>query len=155
MCDKFNEIITNDYAAGGTSIIGFMLVTVRDKNKKPICQILEAPGEHYFDEGYPNAQFPSYINEILAKQNRRIWLFIVERNWKDDRVRNAYANKIISMRNIMPTKDKVIFICHKADLSSDLLNNGQPITKQFYEDIRNQYPGIFTQYRSNNPITAI
>lgn len=155
MCDKFDETITNDNAAGGTSIIGFMLVTVRDGNGKPICQILEAPGEHYFDDKERNKPFPRYINEILAMSNRRTWVFVVERNWKDSSTRNAYAEKIISMQDIIPTSDKVIFTCHKADLSRGLFKNGKPIVKQFYNDIKNQYPGIFARYTNHNPITSL
>lgn len=155
MCDKFDETVTNDNAAGGTSMIGFMLVTVRDGNGNPICQILEAPGEHYFDEENRSNPFPRYINEILTMQNRRTWVFIVERNWKDSSVRNAYAEKIISMQDIMPSSDKVIFTCHKADLSRGLFKSGQPIVKQFFNDIKNQYPGIFSRYKNSNPITSI
>ena len=154
MCDKFDETITNDSAAGGTSVIGFMLVTVRNHNGNPICQILEAPGEHYFDEDNRNEPFPRYINEILTMANRRTWVFIVERNWKDSSIRNAYADKIIAMQDIMPTSDKVIFTCHKADLSRGLFKNGQPITKQFFNDIKNQYQGIFDRYTNHNPITS-
>lgn len=155
MCDKFDETITDDNAAGGTSAIGFMLVTVRDNNGNPICQILEAPGEHYFDEDNRNAQFPRYINEILAMQTRRTWVFIVERNWKDSSTRNAYAEKIISMQDIMPSNDKVIFTCHKSDLSRGLYKNGRPIVKQFFNDIKNQYPGIFERYTNKNPISSL
>lgn len=155
MCNKFDETITDDNAAGGTSVIGFMLVTVRDRNGKPICQILEAPGEHYFDEKNRMDKFPRYINEILSMNNRRTWVFIVERNWKDSSTRNAYANKIVSMQAIMPASDKVIFTCHKADLSRALLKNGLPMEKQFFADIKNQYPGIFERYTNHNPITSI
>lgn len=154
MCDKFDETITNDNAAGGTSVIGFMLVTVR-KNGKPICQILEAPGEHYFDGYNQMDTFPRYINEILTMSNRRTWVFIVERNWKDSSTRNAYASKIVSMQTIMPASDKVIFTCHKADLSRALLMNGRPMVKRFFADIKNQYPGIFERYMNHNPITSI
>ena len=155
MCDKFDETITNDNAAGGTSVIGFMLVTIRDNNGRPICQILEAPGEHYFDEEDRTKPFPRYINEILAMKNRRTWVFIVERNWKDSSIRNAYADKIISMQDIIPASDKVIFTCHKADLSRGLFKNGRPIAKQFFNDIKNQYPGIFTRYTNSNPISSL
>lgn len=156
MCDKFDETITNDNAAGGTSVIGFMLVTVRDKNnRRPICQILEAPGEHYFDEDNRKSPFPRYINEILRMGNRRTWVFIVERNWKDSSTRNAYADKIISMQNIMNPSDKVIFTCHKADLSEDLFKDGKPIVKEFFNEVKNQYPGIFTRYTNTNPITSL
>lgn len=155
MCKNFNNIVNDDNAAGGTSTIGFMLITVRNENSDPICQILEAPGEHYFDENDQNAPFPRYINDILTKTNRRIWLFIVERNWKSEGVRRAYADKIKSMLNIMPKKDKVIFICNKADLSRNLLLNNRPNTKQFKKDIKNQYPGIFTAYKSKRPFFSI
>ena len=46
MCAQFDAMISNDYAADSTSQINFMLVKILYKGKA-LCQILEAPGEHY------------------------------------------------------------------------------------------------------------
>jgi hypothetical protein len=154
MCDEFDATIGgNDIANEGTSTISFMLVKVMNANGEPICQILEAPGEHYFDADYPDRPFPNYINEICSINNLKTWVFIVEKDWKDSGTRNKYAQKIIKLNSIIDSKDKIIFTCHKVDKHPALFNNGQPNVKQFFKEIKNQYPGIFENYQNLNPIT--
>lgn len=155
MCDDFDAMISSQYAAGRNTGLDFMLVKVMDQYGKPICQILEAMGEHYFDDEYPNEPFPAYINAIAQVNNPRTWMFIVELDWKDASDRQNYAQKIINMQNQMPYQDKVIFTCHKADMQAALFNRGIPNEKQFFKNIANQYPGIFSRYRNNNPITRL
>ena len=49
MCAGLKDMAYSQYAPGGTDIISFMLVKVIDQaNNRTLCQILEAPGEHYF-----------------------------------------------------------------------------------------------------------
>lgn len=154
MCDTFNETVNSDYAADRTRVVSFMLIKVMNKYGEPICQILEAPGEHYFSkEEEPNKQFPRYINAICTIDNPKTWVFIVESNWQDHQDRLNYANKIIEMQSQIEPKDRVIFTCHKADLHQSLFNAGRPNKEQFFKNIKNQYPGIFSKYMNNNPLT--
>lgn len=155
MCNKFDESVSSDVAAASTNILSFMLVKVMDKWGKPICQILEAPGEHYFDDENIKMPFPRYINSIHQKSNAKTWIFIVENDWKDNTTRNQYANKIIEMQSLISHNDKVIFLCHKSDLSPHLINRRNPNAQQFFVNIKNQYPGIFTKYQNHNPITRL
>lgn len=155
MCDSFDENVNSDYAASRNQILNFMLVKVMNKYGEPICQILEAPGEHYFDDKYPNREFPLYINKICTTDNPKTWMFIVERNWKDAKDRLNYANKIIKMQSLIEPSDRVIFTCHKSDLHPALINAGQPNVPQFFKDIKNQYPGIFSKYENKNPISRL
>ena len=161
MCRDFHRLCNDQYAAEGTDDMSFMLVHVLDRKGKPICQLLEAPGEHYFDETNPLKPFPTYINKFLQLPNKRIWLIIVEKNWKkvkkdgemDPRIRQAYAQRI---QNLPPQvrRDKTIFVCHKVDLQNHLfLSNGKPNKRQLFESIQEQYKGIFTPYKNLNPIT--
>lgn len=161
MCRDFHRLCNDQYAAEGTDDMSFMLVHVLDRKGKPICQLLEAPGEHYFDETNPLKPFPTYINKFLQLQNKRIWLIIVEKDWKkvkkdgekDPRIRQAYAQRI---QNLPPQvrRDKTIFVCHKVDLQNHLfLSNGKPNKRQLFESIEEQYKGIFTPYKNLNPIT--
>ena len=64
-----------------------------------------------------------------------------------------YANKIISMQSKIGAKDRIIFACHKADLHPELIFKGIPNKRQFFTDIKNQYPGIFAKYMNKHPIT--
>jgi hypothetical protein len=155
MCDLFDETVNSDYAANQTSVLSFMLLKVMNKYGEPICQILEAPGEHYFDEKIPNKLFPRYINNICTINNPKTWVFIIESDWKDLQDRNNYANKIIKMQSQIESKDRVIFTCHKADLHPALFSAGQPNKDQFFRNIKNQYQGIFSKYMNQNPITKL
>ena len=154
-CDNFFQLVNSDKAADRTHILNFMLVKVMNKYGEPICQILEAPGEHYFDDAYPNKPFPAYINRICTIDNPKTWMFIVEKEWKDAQDRNHYANKIIRMQGQIEPRDRVIFTCHKSDLHPALFNAGSPNRPQFFKNISNQYPGIFSRYLNNNPITRL
>lgn len=153
MCDTFDETVNSDYAQDRTKTVSFMLIKVMNKYGEPICQILEAPGEHYFNAAAPNSPFPRYINTICTIDNPKTWLFIVEADWLDQEQRLNYANKIIKMQSLIESKDRVIFTCHKADLHPTLFDAGRPNKEQFFKNIRNQYQGIFSKYLNKNPIT--
>ncbi len=155
MCDTFDNTVNSDYAAASTQTLSFMLVKVMNKYGEPICQILEAPGEHYFSEKDTKKGFPTYINKIGELDNRKTWVFIVEKDWKDSDIRKAYADKIVSMQSQdAVVNDKIIFTCHKADLHKALFDGGVPNRAQFFKDINNQYPNIFSKYLNKNPITS-
>jgi len=156
MCDIFSTVVNSTDAPERTNKLGFMLVKVMDEQGTPICQILEAPGEHYFAKNKPKADFPKYIKDFSAYPNRRTWIFIVEKDWEDQQDRNNYADKITEMQNqYVESKDKVIFTCHKADLHNALFNRGIPNENMFFQGIKNQYPNIFSKYMNNNPITKL
>ena len=97
--------------------------------------------------------FPSYIDVICHSNNPKTWLFIVERNWSEHSNRLNYADKIMKMQAKISPKDRVIFTCHKADLHPALFDATIPNKKQFFKDIKNQYPGIFSKYENKNPLT--
>ena len=133
-----------------------MLVKVMDKSGRPICQLLEAPGEHYFDLAAPKRPFPAYINTISQSRNRRTWIFIVEKDWENQADRNNFAQKITDLQQqYVLTEDKVIFTCHKADKHSQYMTGGQYNVQLFFNDIANQYPNIFSKYVNTNPITKL
>ncbi len=153
ICDGLFTLSRSSYAPGGTDTVGFMLAQVI--KEQPICQILEAPGEHFFDEkvGNGSTDYPTYINEIIQReQNPRIWVFFVERDWgKDQEMRDAYAEKIRSLYNTAVChrgrpSDKVIFLFNKADKYTQYYKNGYPILDSFYKEIHRYYPGIFNEY---------
>ena len=156
MCDNFTGIVNNTKAPGRNQVIDFMLVKVMDKYGRPICQLLEAPGEHYFDPIAPRKPFPAYINTISQSSNRRTWVFIVEKDWMNQSDRNNFAQKITDLqKQYVLTQDKVIFTCHKADLHGHYMSGGRYNTPLFFNDIKNQYPNIFSKYVNHNPITKL
>ena len=94
MCEKFNDLLYDRYAAEKTDGLNFMLLYVYH-NGRPILQILEAPGEHYYnpnDKNEPRGQFLPYIQNIINSKNRKIWIYLTEPEWKDreDRIRGGH-----------------------------------------------------------------
>lgn len=150
MCDEFNTIASQNEAAKSTGYISFMLVQVSDSTGTPICQILEAPGEYYFDKEKPNALYPTYVQNIIHGPNRKIWCMMVEPDWENQSDRINYSNKIQTLSTQMSSRDKAIFIYNKIDLSQFVINVGNINTKSAYKDVEFKYPGIFARFRRNN-----
>ena len=152
MCEGFNDMINSDDAAEGTSNISFMLVTVTHKGRS-ICQILEAPGEGYYQPKADKGIFPRYVNNIISNSNRKIWVFVVEPNWLDDSDRKGYAAKIKKLQTKMKRQDKAVFLFNKIDKTPFIQSSGHINTTAAIKFIKNQYPGIFEPFRNENPIT--
>lgn len=155
MCNNFDVLVNSDYAVDSTHILSFMLVKVMNKYGEPICQLLEAPGEHYFDERFPKKPFPRYINAIKELDNPKTWMFFVELDWLNASDRSNYADKIIHMQSGIEKKDRVIFTCQKSDQHQALYSAGVPNETQFFKNVFNQYQGIFSKYQNNNLVTKI
>lgn len=149
MCKGLKEMAYNTYAPGGNDVISFMLLKVLNPIGKPMCQILEAPGEHYFD-GTPQLTFPTYINHIRTCPNKKVWVFFVEQGWGTNQgERNLYAQKICSMQGLISPNDRVVFLFNKVDrYRQQYKNDGTPNKEVFFTNIQNQYPGIFTKYEN-------
>ena len=149
MCAGLKDMAYSTYAPGGTDIISFMLVKVLDSIGRPLCQILEAPGEHYFD-GHASLEFPTYINAIRTCMNKKIWVFFVEQDWgSNQEERNLYAQKICSMQGLISPQDRVVFLFNKADKHRHQYKpNGEPNKQVFFTNIKQQYPGIFARYQN-------
>jgi hypothetical protein len=125
MCNNFISMVNSTKAPDRNSIIDFMLVKVMDKWGRPICQLLEAPGEHFFDPKAPKRPFPSYINTISQSNNRRTWIFMVEKDWMNQSDRSSFAQKIMELQQqYVSIKDNVIFTCNKADLHPTYMSGG-------------------------------
>jgi hypothetical protein len=153
-CETFMSNVHSDQAELGTGNVDFMLIKVRNNRGKTIFQILEAPGEDYFDPGYPEEPYPDYINRIITGlSNRRTWVFFIEKDWLNERDRSNYAERISQLAPLMKRNDKVIVNCVKADEHNELLYEGLAVKNRFFQEMRNQYPGIFSTFRNNNPLT--
>lgn len=152
ICETFDETMNSNDAAASTDRISFMLVEVI-KNGRRICQILEAPGEYYFDPATPNAGFPNYVNAIISSSNRKIWTIMLEPNWMDHPDRLNYVSKICHLKQNMRAKDNTIFVYNKIDKTNFIRGIGEINMSAAIADIKNNYPGIFTLFMNQNPIT--
>lgn len=154
ICEHFDETMNSDNAAASTDRISFMLVQVI-KNGRRICQILEAPGEYYFNPKEPNASFPNYVHTIIASSNRKVWTIMVEPDWMDHTDRANYVSKINHLRQRMRTKDRTIFVFNKIDKTNFVRSVGNINTSAAITEVKNLYPNIFVPFMNQNPITKI
>lgn len=152
ICDDFNNLISSDDAADSTNAINFMLVRVM-KNGKHICQLLEAPGEHYFDVKNPQAPFPNFVNTILSGNNRKIFAIMVEPDWLNTEDRRNYVNKIRKLKTKMRSKDKTIIVFNKIDKTSFVVSPGHINNSAAKKEVNDLYSGLFPLFKNENPIT--
>lgn len=154
MCDNFDTMVNNNEAAMGTAHISFMLVTVSNNQGRPICQILEAPGELYFTPERPQNPFPAYVMEIIGNSNRKVWSIFVEPDWEDAGDRANYVSRIAYLKQNMQARDKVLFVFNKIDKTPLLQGVGKVNKKQAVTHVSNLYPSIFAQFRNTSPLTS-
>ncbi len=152
ICERFDETMNRDDAAASTDRISFMLVEVI-KNGRRLCQILEAPGEYYFNPKKPAAGFPNYVNTIIASSNRKVWTIMIEPNWMDHVDRMNYVTKIARLKQSMRSKDSTIFVFNKIDLTGFVRSVGEINKSAAINEIKNLYPNIFIPFKNQNPIT--
>ena len=114
MCDTFSRTVNSDEAAESTRFMNFMLVIVR-KDGRPVCQILEAPGEYYFNPKNPGMQFPPYVQAIISATNRKIWGIMLEPDWMNASDRANYVDRIRMVNRNRRSYDRAIFIYNKID----------------------------------------
>jgi hypothetical protein len=154
ICATFNTMINNNNASKSTDRISFMLVEIL-KHGRRLCQVLEAPGEFYFNPKEPNASFPNYVNKIIASNNRKIWTIIVEPNWLDEEDRRNYVTRIKYLKSRMRAKDKVVFLFNKIDKTPYVRKVGDINILSAITEVENMYPNIFNPFMNLNPISKL
>ncbi len=156
MCENFDTMINSEDAAQSTDRISFMLVQVM-RNGRPLCQILEGPGEYYFHPGAPQAPFPKYVNAIINSTNRKIWAIMIEPDQTNPRMdveaRRNYVNKIHKLKTKISPRDKVIFIFNKIDETNFVIGPGRINYPETMKRTKYLYPNIFVRFTNENPIT--
>jgi len=154
LCENFDEMINSNNAAASTSNISFMLVKV-SKNGKPICQILEAPGEYYFNPQQPDAAYPTYVNKIISSSNRKIWAIMVEPDWSDSAPRRHYVSRIKKLKTRMRASDKTVFIYNKIDMTDVVTDPGHIKVPLAIKSVEDLYPSIFEPFRNTSPLAFL
>lgn len=134
--------------------ISFMLVEVI-KNGRRICQILEAPGEYYFNPKKPNAPFPNYVNTIIASPNRKVWTIMVEPDWMDRTDRANYVSRINHLKQSMRAKDCAVFVFNKIDKTNFVRSVGNINKNAAITEVGNLYPNIFVSFMNQNPVSKL
>lgn len=149
LCKNFNAAVSADKAADGTKYIDFMLLRVNDRrNGKTICQFVESPGEFLFNPQNPTAQFPAYLHQIIASNNRKIWLIFLEPGMSQED-RFAYVKKIQNLRSVIDSRDRIIFVENKVDLpatSSFVLSTTNINMDGLFRYVDGLYPQLFKSF---------
>lgn len=149
LCKNFNAAVGSDKAADGTKYIDFMLLRVNERrNGKTICQFVESPGEFLFDPKDPTAQFPAYLHQIIASNNRKIWLIFLEPGMSQQD-RFAYVQKIQNLRSVIDRRDKIIFVENKVDLpatNSFILSPTNINMEGLFNFVDGLYPQLFKSF---------
>lgn len=153
ICNNFDTMINSSNAAANTDRVSFMLVDVLNKNGRSLCQILEAPGEHYFNPEKPNNDFPAYVHTIINSPNRKIWTILVEPIWKDVSDRRNYVTKITKLKSQMRSYDNVVFVYNKIDTTPYVRSIGDINYTAAIAKAEEEYPNIFKPFENVNPIT--
>jgi hypothetical protein len=143
-CRQFNDLINKDIASDSTNIVSFLLLLVKCNGKK-ICQVLEAPGEHFFNKDQPEADYPAYIHRIINLPHPKIWTFFIEKNWETQSIRDSYSSKIVKLFGRIKHRDHVVLLYNKADQCTDYLKNDEPIRSLFLKDAMEQYSVLFSR----------
>lgn len=154
LCKNFDQMINSCSAAESTHTVDFMLVKVF-KNGKSICQLLEAPGEYYFDPSDPDREYPPYVEKIINSNNRKIWAVMVEPDWQDATPRNNYVTRISNLKKKMDTSDKVVFVYNKIDKTNFVMSAGQVNIHEAIKNVSDLFCGIFAPFENVNPITKL
>lgn len=148
-CEKFDKLVDTPKVPGSTDKLNFMLLSVY-KNGKEICQLLEAPGEHYFSEKFPNRNLPNYLHAIFENQLPKIFLFLLELNWRDNEQISAYSNKVNSVIRKMKKNDSLTLVCPKANQNTHFFHKGKPEKDLFENECKNYYKPIFNSIKERN-----
>lgn len=125
-------LLDSHFAPAATGDTNVLLLDVIYHGGK-FCQILEAPGEHFFDLNDPRRAYPAYLNQILNSSYRKVFLFFFELNMlTSDEARRNYADRIarLILERISATRDSVVIVCNKCDLQT-FFRSGRPIEAEF------------------------
>jgi len=119
--NTFNELLDkeNKYSPQRTGNIDFLLLDYYE-NGKLYCQLLEAPGEHFFDENdqrEPNKPYVAYFENIRLRDYKKVYVLFFEDNmFGNPDLRERYASKAATLINSLnPKRDRVLVLYNKVD----------------------------------------
>lgn len=157
-CEKFMHNLNTKEALEGTALTDFLLVQVY-KMGTCVCQLLEAPGEHYFDKDDVSARnFPPYMTEIIRKlPNRKVWTFITEAEWEvNSSIKSSYVGRISNCKaQLVRDADSFIILYNKVDRKDELFHNSHVLVSAAERKMQEEYPGLANIFRNQNVITSM
>ncbi len=152
ICDDFdNSLWTISNAA---SILDFILLEVIHPKGYPICYLLDADGDCYFNPNYPNAPYPTFMNQIIHSPNPKQFIYFVEPDWADGLTREHYVSSINRWQmHFDSQKNTAIILYNKIDVRPQfILSNHHVNYTAAVRDCQNLYPRLFDIFRRNIPL---
>lgn len=160
-CEQFHKNLNTTEALQGNALNEFLMVKVINHGTT-VCQILEAPGEHYFNPKKPEEvsarNFRPYLTEIIRNlANRKIWVFITEAEWNvHASVKDSYVSRIRGCKHqLLKRTDRVVILYNKVDQKEELFEDGQLHVTSAEKAMRDEYEGLSTIFKNPNPITSL
>lgn len=160
-CEQFHKNLNTTEALQGNALNEFLMVKVINHGTT-VCQILEAPGEHYFNPKKPEEvsarNFRPYLTEIIRNlSNRKIWVFITEAEWNvHASVKDSYVSRIRGCKHqLLKRTDRVVILYNKVDQKEELFEDGQLHVSSAEKAMKDEYEGLSTIFKNPNPITSL
>ncbi|MDE6824745.1 MAG: hypothetical protein K2J27_08505 [Duncaniella sp.] len=160
-CKQFQQNLNTTEALQGNALNEFLMIKVINHGST-ICQILEAPGEHYFNPKKPEEvstrNFRPYLTEIIRNlMNRKIWVFITEAEWNvHSSVKDSYISRIRGCKHhLLKSSDRVIVLYNKVDQKEELFENGKLHFSSAEKAMKDEYEGLSAIFKNSNPITSL
>lgn len=114
-----------------------------------LFSLLYQNGESFFDPY--DSESPIRLLEILNTPNKKIWLFLLEVNWRNTRDRDNYVGRIIELSHLFRKTDEVIFVVPKIDQYHILYNgHGRVDLNVLWRQVNNQYYRLFEHFKTKN-----
>lgn len=160
-CKEFLNDINTSSPLPGTPDDAFLMVKV-SLHGRTICQLLEAPGEHYFNPIEPettsNTAFRPYLSQLIsATDTRKIWIYITEAQWKYPHfIKSAYVSRIKACKHeLQRPGDQVILLFNKIDKEHQLFENGSIHVSSAHKAMRDEYSGLAEAFKNDNPLSSL
>lgn len=152
--DNFKKLIHSNYSPETVYRWGFMLIEVI-KDHKCVCQMLDIPGNFCHDPHCPDASFPDFLNAIITGTNPKVWVIMLEPDWRSHIDRMIYVSKIDRLRQSMNSKDSVMLVLNKIDKTDLVRSIGNIKPSVAIAEVKKLYPNIFAPFMNQNPVTRI
>ena len=160
-CDQFHKNLNTTEALQGNALNEFLMVKVINHGTT-VCQILEAPGEHYFNPKKPDEvsarNFRPYLTEIIRNlPNRKIWVFITEAEWNvHASVKDSYVARIRGCEHqLLKPTDRVVMLYNKVDQKEELFEDGHLHVSSAENAMKDEYEGLAAVFKNTNPVTSL
>lgn len=160
-CDQFHKNLNTTEALQGNALNEFLMVKVINHGTT-VCQILEAPGEHYFNPKKPDEvsarNFRPYLTEIIRNlPNRKIWVFITEAEWNvHASVKDSYVARIRGCKHqLLKPTDRVVMLYNKVDQKEELFEDGHLHVSSAENAMKDEYEGLAAVFKNTNPVTSL